>query len=329
MTLPSSGPIAISNVTTELGLGPTYSASLSFLNGYMLNPQAAPNLGQFYGLTYFQNNNQGNCDNGNCGNCNCPSTNCTNCNCNCGNIQCTQCLPFGAFTSQCSNCSGVACTNCQSQSYLQANCNCSGGYNCNCNATVGYNCGAAASATYNCNCACNCSKIICTKLHQIGMMPYNIFAADQLYGEWLKKNDRSVYRGYIKWAKIVTSWIDGGGPDFMVWIKDKEKRAEAQKKAATDWAYKIATPWSQHMAYLMGAVKNDNVMGRIIMKIGRPICKVVYFMPKKRILPDVVSTWTMWFFFFFSYYTSSTYTKVVEKFKKIKNLKVFKETKNV
>jgi hypothetical protein len=161
------------------------------------------------------------------------------------------------------------------------------------------------------------------------MMPYNIFAADQLYGEWLKKNDRSVYRGYIKWAKIVTSWIDGGGPDFMVWIKDKEKRAEAQKKAATDWAYKIATPWSQHMAYLMGAVKNDNVMGRIIMKIGRPICKVVYFMPKKRILPDVVSTWTMWFFFFFSYYTSSTYTKVVEKFKKIKNLKVFKETKNV
>jgi hypothetical protein len=160
-------------------------------------------------------------------------------------------------------------------------------------------------------------------------MDNNIWAADQAYGQWLRKNDRRLYRGYVRWARIVTAWMDGKGPDFMVWIKDKEKRAEAQKKAATDWAYKIATPWSQHMAYLMGAVKNDNVMGRIIMKIGRPICKVVYFMPKKRILPDVVSTWTMWFFFFFSYYTSSTYTKVVEKFKKIKNLKVFKETKNV
>jgi hypothetical protein len=160
------------------------------------------------------------------------------------------------------------------------------------------------------------------------MMPYNIFAADQLYGEWLKKNDRVVYRGYIKWAKIVTSWIDGGGPDFMVWIKDKEKRAEAQKQIATQWAYKIATPWSQHMAYLMGAVKSDNMMGRIIMKIGRPICKIVYFMPKKRIVPDVASTWTMWFFFFFSYYTSLTYTKIFEKLNNIKKLKVFKELKN-
>ena len=152
------------------------------------------------------------------------------------------------------------------------------------------------------------------------MMPYNIFAADQQYGEWLKKHDRVVYKGYIKWARIVTSWIDGGGPDFMVWIKDKEKRAEAQKKAATDWAYKIATPWSEHMAYLMGAIKNDNVMGRMIMKIGRPICKIVYFMPKKRMVPDVVSTWTMWSLFFFSYYVSTAYVKLSKKSKALKNL---------
>jgi hypothetical protein len=152
------------------------------------------------------------------------------------------------------------------------------------------------------------------------MMPYNIFAADQQYGEWLKKHDRVVYKGYIKWARIVTSWIDGGGPDFMIWIRDKEKRVEAQKKASTDWAYKIATPWSEHMAYLMGAIKNDNVMGRIIMKIGRPICKIVYFMPKKRMVPDVVSTWTMWSLFFFSYYVSTTYVKLSKKSKALKNL---------
>jgi hypothetical protein len=162
------------------------------------------------------------------------------------------------------------------------------------------------------------------------MMPYNIFAADQMYGEWLKKNDRVVYRGYIKWAKIVTSWIDGNGPDFMVWIKDKEQRKELQKQAATKWAYKIATPWSEHMAYLMNAVKNDNMMGRIIMAIGRPICKIVYFMPKKRMVPDVISTWTMWALFFFSYYTSLNIVKImntVDKFKKIKIFSIFKESK--
>jgi hypothetical protein len=159
------------------------------------------------------------------------------------------------------------------------------------------------------------------------MMPYNIFVADQQYGEWLKKHDRVVYKGYIKWAKIVTSWIDGNGPDFMVWIKDKEKRSLAQKEAATKWAYKIATPWSEHMAYLMGAVKNDNVMGRIIMKIGRPICKIVYHMPKKRIVPDVVSTWTMWSLFFFSYYVSSTYAKVLGKIKTSNMSKLFFRSK--
>jgi hypothetical protein len=71
-------------------------------------------------------------------------------------------------------------------------------------------------------------------------------------------------------------------------------------------------------------------MGRIIMFIGRPICKIVYFMPKKRMVPDVVSTWTMWALFFFSYYTSLNIVKImntVDKFKKIKIFSIFKESK--
>ena len=322
MTIQSSGPISTSDVTTELGLGANYSASLSFLNGYMLNPQASPNLGQFYGLTYFQNNNQGNCNNGNCVNNNCPATNCTNCNCNCGNIQCRQCLPFGAFTSQCTNCSAVNCNNCQTQPYLQPNCNCSGGYACNCNATVGYNCGAAASASYNCNCACNCSKIICAKLYEFGMMDYRVWMADQQYGEWLKKHDRSVYKGYIRWAKIVTSWMDGNGPDYLIWIKNKELRAAEQKRTSTKWAQKIGTPWAEHMAYLMGALPNDNLKGRIIMTIGRPICKIVNMLPK-RTNPGVFTTWTMWLLFFMSHYVSETFLKLSYLNKKIKSFKLF------
>jgi len=277
MTLPSSGAISISDVSEAIGQAPTYSTSLSFLNDLILPAQrpSTPSLSAFYNLNYYQSSMNGNCDNGNC-----------NCACNCsGNIQCNNCST-----------ANINCANCDTQSWLQT------GANCACT----YNCSTIQDIVYNCNCNCACSKIICTKLYQIGMMPYNIFAADQQYGEWLKKNDRAVYRGYIKWAKNVTSWIDGEGPDFMIWIRDKALRKQKQQEAATKWAYKIATPWSEHMAYLMGAVKTDNTMGRIIMNIGRPICKVVYALPKKRVVPDFVATWTMWALFFFSYYTAKT-----------------------
>ena len=273
MTLPAPGnPISIQEVNVEIGQTPSFTEDLSFLNGLLLTPAASPNMGAFFSKSYFQNTTQGNCNNGNCA-----------FNCNCGNIQCTNCT----------NCNAINCANCQPQAYLQDGTNCACTYNC-----------STVEVSYNCNCACNCSKIICTKLYQIGMMPYDIFVADQAYGEWLKVNDRVVYRGYIKWARNVTAWIDGGGPDFMIWIANEEMRKAMQKEAATKWAYKIATPWSKHMAYLMGAVKTDNDMGRIIMKIGRPICKLVYLLPKKRVVPDFVATWTMWALFFFSYYAA-------------------------
>lgn len=279
MTLPASGAISISDVSVEIGQSSSYSTDLDFLNQQILSSlrPATPSLTAFYSLNYYQNTTNGNCNNGNV----------SNCNCNCGNIQC----------NNCTNCGNIDCANCDSRAWLQTGANCACTYNCNSYAT-----------SYNCNCNCACSKIICTKLYQIGMMPYNIFAADQQYGEWLKKNDRSVYRGYIKWARNVTAWIDGGGPDFMIWIRDKALRSQKQKEAATKWAYKIATPWSEHMAYLMGAVPKDNDMGRIIMKIGRPICKVVYALPKERKVPDFVATWTMWALFFFSYFTAKALT---------------------
>ena len=263
MTLPAPGnPISIQEVNVEIGQTPSFTEDLSFLNGLLLTPAASPNMGAFFSQAYFQNTTQGNCNNGNCA-----------FNCNCGNIQCTNCT----------NCNAINCANCQPQQYLQTNCNCACTYNC-----------STIEVSYNCNCACNCSKIICTKLYQIGMMPYDIFVADQAYGEWLKANDRVVYRGYIRWAKNVTAWIDGNGMNFMFWIRDEETRKAKQKEATTKWAYKIATPWSKHMAYLMGAVKTDNDVGCIIMKIGRPICKLVFLLPKKRVVPDFVAAWAMW-----------------------------------
>jgi hypothetical protein len=304
MTITSGPQIGVSDINQEVYATPSYSSDLNFLNNLIVSGQrpSPPALSNFYSKAYFQNNNQGNCDNGNQGNC----------NCNCGNIQCTNCY----------NCNNINCTNCDGQSWLQSNCNCACTYNCNVNAT-----------SYNCNCACNCSKIICAKLYEFGLMDNNIWAADQAYGQWLRKNDRKLYRGYVRWARIVTAWMDGKGPDFMVWIKDADKRAIAQKAAITDMAIKIGTPWSEHMAWLMGEMKNDNTMGRILMRIGTPISKFVDMLPRPKVRREerkhnLATLYTMWALFYFSYYTAKGCTKIIKEFNNFKKIKVFKELKN-
>ena len=293
MTLQASGQIAISDVSQEIGQAATFSTNLNFLNGLLRSDQrpATPSMTAFYGKTYFQNT----ADGANCANGNCTAA------CACGNIQCNNCTIAGT----------VNCGNCDSQAWLQNNCNCACTYNC-----------TTAETTYACNCACNCSKIICAKLYEFGMMDYRVWMADQQYGEWLKKHDRSVYKGYIKWARIVTSWMDGNGPDYLVWIKDPELRSSEQKRTSTAWAQKIGTPWAEHMAFLMGAVPNDNLKGRVIMTIGRPICKFVNLLPK-RSNPGTLTTWMMWSMFFMSHYVSEGVVQSSRLLKKIKSLKIF------
>lgn len=299
MTLPSSGKIDVGDISVEIGQARSFSTNLSFLNNQIVPTQrpATPVMSSFYSRAFFQNNTQGNCNNGNCTS-----------NCNCGNIQCNNCLISG----------GVNCTNCDAQNFLQTNCNCACTYNC-----------TTAATSFNCNCACNCSKIICAKLYEFGLMNQNIWAADQAYGQWLRKNDRSLYRGYVRWARIVTAWMDGKGPDFMIWIKNDALRTIAQKSAITDMAIKIGTPWSEHMAYLMGEMKNDNMMGRILMTIGTPICKFVDMLPrtKKRKSErkhSLFVLYTMWALFYFSYYTSLTILNTMNLFDKIKKTKLFR-----
>ena len=349
MTIQSSGPIAFSNVSTEIGQAPTYTTSLSFLNS-QIKPSvrpAIPNMSIFYGMSYFQNTTEGNCANGNCtADCNCGNIQCTNCyiagtaNCsNCYNCTASDCSNCQVCTSincsVCSNCSPINCSNCDSRNYLQNNCNCACTYNCtqsavnyNCNTSaVSYNCNQLGPVSYNCvtgevsyacNCACNCSKIICAKLYDFGLMDQNIWAADQAYGQWLRKKDRRVYRGYVRWARIVTAWMDGKGPTYMPWILDADKRSQAQKAAITDMAIKIGTPWSEHMAYLMGALPEDNVQGRILMEIGKPICRFVDSLPrvsKRERRHRLPTLYTMWALFYLSYYTSLAGARIHSLFK--------------
>jgi hypothetical protein len=159
-------------------------------------------------------------------------------------------------------------------------------------------------------------------------MNQNIWAADQAYGKWLRKTDRTVYRGYVRWARIVTAWMSGKGPNYMPWIRDEKTRLEKQTEKITDMAIKIGTPWSEHMAYLMGARTVDNRMGKILMTIGKPICRFVDKMPRKQKVQrhKLPTLWTMWALFYFSYYTSKGLTQVLDfvdtlKINKVKSLK--------
>ena len=112
----------------------------------------------------------------------------------------------------------------------------------------------------------------------------------------------------------------------MIWISDEQLRKQKQKESATKWAYKIATPWSEHMAYLMGAIKNDNDVGRIIMFIGRLVCKVSFMLPKKFKM-GVFGTCMMWTLFFGIYFYATGYSKLLSSFKKFFSKNLFFRSK--
>ena len=280
MTIKNSGSsLGVSEINTEIGRG-AVNTSLTFLNGFMLpalrpaGPDApvatsTANVNKFYGLQYYQKNNAGNCNNANAGNCNCNS----------GNAACGQCQTAGSQARQCNatnNCTAINCANCDAQKWLQTG-------NCNVGANPVYNC------TSNQNCFtfnCNCSKIICTKLFDLGMMKQNIFEADQAFGERLIKTNPDIYNGYRAWAEIVVDWMDGKGPKMMPWMSD-EDFGIAAKKWSTTWAYDIATPWAEEMAHIMGEDESGSLTGKMIMGFGVPICKVVgvwqrWFGPSKK-----------------------------------------------
>lgn len=125
MTLPASGTISLDQFRTEMA--DTGSIDLSWISdNTKVGQRPSPNsMAGYYNKAWYQNNQDGNCNNGNCTN-----------NCNCGNIQCVNCFISG----------NVNCTNCDTRPWLQNNCNCACTYNCNYSTT----------ATYNCDCVCDC-----------------------------------------------------------------------------------------------------------------------------------------------------------------------------
>ena len=138
-------------------------------------------------------------------------------------------------------------------------------------------------------------KIICTALHQMNLLPYDIFAADQKYGKQLSKIQPDVVKGYHIWAQIVVDWMNGvkDAPNVAPWIKDDAKRIEYTRNWAIKWAQMIATPWALQMAYEMGVKKQGNKLGKLLMYVGYPISKFIGKSDKKPSIGGMIALFTL------------------------------------
>lgn len=116
------------------------------------------------------------------------------------------------------------------------------------------------------------AKIICTKLHELGKMPTEIYEADQAFGALLVQNDPHAYYGYASWAQHVVRWMscDNLFGKFVVFA-----------------AYHIATPWSKAMAQEMGVDVKSGWFGRFLMKHGLKVCRAIGEMKQDRSIQNV------------------------------------------
>ena len=61
------------------------------------------------------------------------------------------------------------------------------------------------------------------------------------------------------------------------------------------------------MAYIMGKREKDNLAGKIIMNIGKPISKIVNLLPRKDKQAGIVTGYGMWALFAFLYTISKVF----------------------
>ncbi len=99
-------------------------------------------------------------------------------------------------------------------------------------------------------------KIICTELYAQGLLSEEIFKADQAYGAKIAKERPLLMRGYHVWAAPMVASMKSS-------------------PVVTHLVLVLAKPWSQQMAYEMGAVEHGSVFGKILMLIGEPITEAV------------------------------------------------------
>lgn len=97
--------------------------------------------------------------------------------------------------------------------------------------------------------------VICTELHRQGFLADEVIEADREFGKLMRENYPQVMIGYWTLAMPVVALMQ-------------------KSKVFTHIVALFAKPWAHHMAHLMGLKKTDNLFGKAIMSIGKPLCLI-------------------------------------------------------
>jgi len=101
-------------------------------------------------------------------------------------------------------------------------------------------------------------KILCQEFYDQGLMPEDIYEADELYGDLVYEKDPELMKGYWIWASTAV--------DFC-----------RTHPLFTRVLYKtLGKPWAEHMAFLVGKREKDNIFGRLLMDTGKFITRKMY-----------------------------------------------------
>jgi len=95
--------------------------------------------------------------------------------------------------------------------------------------------------------------VICTELHRQGILDDETYSADSAYGATLPEE---VLIGYRLWATPIA-------------------KAMSKSNLLTKVVSWFAIPWAKEMSHRMGSREKGHIMGKIINKIGIPVCKVI------------------------------------------------------
>jgi len=122
------------------------------------------------------------------------------------------------------------------------------------------------------------SKVICTALYQMGMMPEELYDHDQRFGKWLYENDPVAYKGYRKWADVLVEYMHGRGrpllPKLMFW-KTPEEKQELSHRIAVRVGNFVGYSFASEIARRAGHKVPFSLRGWLIVSLGLKICKAI------------------------------------------------------
>jgi len=99
-------------------------------------------------------------------------------------------------------------------------------------------------------------KVICTELHRQGKLDDATMAADAEFGEMVAQNDPHTMAGYHLWAKTVVRLM--------------------QKSKTITWIVALfALPWAREMFLRQTGNGRGSWRGRILMRLGIPLCRFI------------------------------------------------------